>query len=123
MPCRAWSTEGISAAIFICTPPRPTAKTMCVRWRGRRRRLASRRQVGLEISCQVDRLDLSDVNARLARDRGAPIVISTDAHSRSAFGRLRWGVLVARRAWLSPAQVLNTKPFDEFRAALRRNRR
>ena len=85
--------------------------------------LAARRHVALEINCQVDRLDLSDVNARLARDRGASIVISTDAHSRSAFGRLRWGVLVARRAWLSPDQVLNTKPFDEFKAALRRNRR
>jgi len=79
--------------------------------------------VALEINCQVDRLDLSDVNARLARDRGASIVISTDAHSRNAFGRLRWGTLVARRAWLTPADVLNTKPFEELKAALRRNRR
>jgi DNA polymerase (family 10) len=84
---------------------------------------AARHRVALEINCQVDRLDLSDVNARLARDRGAMIVISTDAHSRNAFGRLRWGTLVARRAWLTPADVLNTKPYDELRAALRRNRR
>jgi len=84
---------------------------------------AARHHVALEINCQVDRLDLSDVNARLARDRGASIVISTDAHSRNAFGRLRWGTLVARRAWLTPADVLNTKPFEELKAALRRNRR
>jgi DNA polymerase (family 10) len=78
--------------------------------------------VAIEINCQVDRLDVNDVNAKLARDRGVPLVISSDAHSRHAFGRLRWGVQVARRAWLRPGDVLNTRPFPEFRAALRRNR-
>jgi DNA polymerase (family 10) len=84
---------------------------------------AARHGVALEINCQVDRLDLNDVHARLARDRGVPIVISTDAHSRAAFGRLRWGVLVARRAWLGAGDVLNTRPFEDFRTALRRHRR
>jgi DNA polymerase (family X) len=84
---------------------------------------AARHGVALEINCQVDRLDLNDVNAKLAHDRGVPIVISTDAHSRHAFGRLRWGILMARRAWLQPADVLNTRPFDDFRAGLRRHRR
>ena len=83
---------------------------------------AARHGVALEINCQVDRLDLNDVHAKLARDRGVPLVISTDAHSRLAFGRLRWGVLMARRAWAQPADVLNTRPFDEFRASLRRRR-
>ena len=68
-------------------------------------------------------LDLNDVHAKLARDRRVPLVISTDAHSRTAFGRLRWGVLVGRRAWLEPADVLNTQRFEAFRASLRRNRR
>jgi len=84
---------------------------------------AARHGVALEINCQVDRLDLSDVHARLARDRGVPIVISSDAHSSTAFGRLRWGALVAQRAWLAPADVLNTRPLDQFTAGLRRNRR
>jgi DNA polymerase (family 10) len=79
--------------------------------------------VAMEINCQVDRLDLNDVHARAARDRGVRLVVSTDAHSRAAFGRLRWGVLVARRAWLRPEDVLNTRPFDELKASLRRNRR
>ena len=83
---------------------------------------AKKHGVALEINCQVDRLDLNDVNAKLARDRGVPVVISTDAHSRLAFGRLRWGILMARRAWLQPGDVLNTRPFDEFRACLRRHR-
>ena len=83
---------------------------------------AKQHGVALEINCQVDRLDLNDVHAKLARDRGVPLVISTDAHSRLAFGRLRWGILMARRAWLQPGDVLNTRPFDEFRDALRRHR-
>jgi DNA polymerase (family X) len=84
---------------------------------------AARTGVAIEINCQVDRLDVNDAQAKLARDRGARLTISTDAHSKSAFGRLRWGVMVARRAWLQPADVLNTQPFDEFRSSLRRNLR
>jgi DNA polymerase (family 10) len=84
---------------------------------------AAARGVLLEINCQIERLDLSDVHAKLARDRGARLVISSDAHSRARAGALRWGVLVARRAWLEPVHVLNTRPFDEFRSSLRRNRR
>lgn len=83
---------------------------------------AAARGVALEINCQIDRLDLNDVHAKLARDRRARLVISSDAHSRTAVGSLRWGVLVARRAWLEPVRVLNTRPFDEFRRSLRRNR-
>ena len=78
--------------------------------------------VALEINCQVDRLDLSDTNAKAARDGGATIVISTDSHSRAAFAALRWGVQVARRAWLTKADVLNTRDVNAFRAGLRRNR-
>ena len=77
----------------------------------------------VEINASPHRLDLNDAHARLAKDRGARVVISSDAHSRRGFGVLRWGVIVARRAWLEPTHVLNTLPFDEFTAALRRNRR
>jgi DNA polymerase (family 10) len=83
---------------------------------------AAEKRVAIEINCQVDRLDLNDVHARLARDRGVRLVISSDAHSRAALATLRWGVLVARRAWLRPEDVLNTRGFDEFRASLRRHR-
>ena len=83
---------------------------------------AARLGVALEINAQTDRLDLSDVHARLARDRGATLIISTDAHAPTALGWMRWGVNVARRAWLRPEDVLNTRPVDAFRAALRRTR-
>jgi DNA polymerase (family 10) len=78
--------------------------------------------VALEINSQIDRLDLNEHYARLARDRGVKLVIDSDAHSPAALGVTRWGVTVARRAWVTPADVLNTLPVGEFRAALRRNR-
>jgi DNA polymerase (family 10) len=83
---------------------------------------AAAQGVAMEINCQVDRLDLNDAQARLARDRGVRLVISSDAHSRHALRTLRWGVLVARRAWLTPDDILNTRSYDNLRAALRRHR-
>jgi DNA polymerase (family 10) len=82
---------------------------------------ARARHVALEINCQAHRLDLNDVHAKRARDRGVRLVISSDAHSRRGLGALRWGVLVARRAWVGPPDVLNTRSFGGFRALLRRN--
>ena len=79
--------------------------------------------VALEINSQVDRLDLDEVHARLARERGARLIIDSDAHSPAGLDVLRWGTAVARRAWLQPGDVLNTRPVEEFRALLRRTRR
>ena len=76
----------------------------------------------MEINCQVDRLDLNDAQARLAREREVRLVISTDAHSALALGNLRWGIRMARRAWASPEDVLNTRSLEELRPLLRRNR-
>jgi DNA polymerase (family 10) len=84
---------------------------------------AARCGVALEINSLPDRLDLSDVNARLARDRGVKLLISSDSHSGGAFKNLRWGVATARRAWLTKADVLNTLPAAQFLASLRRHRR
>jgi len=83
---------------------------------------AARYGVTLEINSQVDRLDLNDVHSRLARERGVKVVIDSDAHAQAGFGTLRWGVAVARRAWLSPEDVLNTRDVEGFLAGLRRNR-
>jgi DNA polymerase (family 10) len=79
--------------------------------------------VALEINSQVHRLDLDEGHAKLARDRGVKLVIDSDAHSPAALGVVRWGITVARRAWLEAADILNTRPVDELRASLRRNRR
>lgn len=79
-----------------------------------------RHGVALEINAQPSRLDLSDVHARLARDMGASLVISSDARSARDLGLLRFGVDVARRAWVGPERVLNTLPVDELLARLHR---
>ena len=84
---------------------------------------AARHGVALEINSQYHRLDLNDVYARRARDRGVPILVSSDAHSTTELAQLRWGIATARRAWLSPADVLNARPFADFKARLRRNQR
>jgi DNA polymerase (family 10) len=76
--------------------------------------------VALEINSQIYRRDLSDAHARLARDRGAKLVISSDAHSTRALGVLEWGVMTARRGWIEPGDVLNTLPVGALRRALRR---
>lgn len=78
--------------------------------------------VALEINSQADRLDLSDSHARLARDRGVKLVISSDAHATSELDFTRWGLLVARRAWVSKQDVLNTLPLEAFRRAIKRGR-
>ena len=85
-------------------------------------RAAAAAGVALEINSQVDRLDLDDSRARLAHQHGVKIVIDSDAHSPAGLAALRWGVVTARRAWLEPADVLNTLPLDQFRASLRRRR-
>jgi len=84
---------------------------------------ARRHGVALEINSQYYRLDLNDVYARRARDRGVPILISSDAHSTTELPQLRWGIATARRAWLSAADVLNTRPLAAFKTGLRRHRR
>jgi len=78
--------------------------------------------VALEINAQPHRLDLDDLRAREARARGVRLVIDSHAHSAAELGALRWGITVARRAWLTADDVLNTRPVDAFRACLRRNR-
>jgi len=70
----------------------------------------------IEINSSPDRLDLSDGHARRAAELGIPIVISTDTHDLSELDHLELGVGVARRAWLTPAHVLNTRPLADLLA-------
>lgn len=77
--------------------------------------------VAMEINAQIERLDLDEEHARQARAAGIRITISSDAHSTHGLSALRWGVAVARRAGLTPADVLNTRSVREFTAALRRH--
>jgi DNA polymerase (family X) len=75
----------------------------------------------LEINSNPDRRDLNEVHARAAAAAGIPIVINTDAHRIDGYEVARYGVATARRAWLTPGQIANTKPWPELRALLRRD--
>jgi DNA polymerase (family 10) len=74
----------------------------------------------LEINAQPDRLDLDDVAARAARDAGAGLAISTDAHHADELRYLGHGVDQARRAWCEPRHIANTLPLKALRRRLRR---
>jgi DNA polymerase (family 10) len=83
-------------------------------------REAARRGVWLEINSSPERLDLHAALIRRARELGCRFVISTDAHHPKHLANIRFGVQMARRGWLGPADVVNTLPLAEFRAALGR---
>ncbi len=74
----------------------------------------------LEINAQPDRLDLRDAHARLAGEAGVKIVISSDSHEIPALSNLEFGVAQARRAWLGPDQILNTRPWGEVKKLLKK---
>lgn len=73
----------------------------------------------LEINSQPDRLDLRDTHARLAGEAGVLISIDSDAHSTTALGYVEYGASVARRAWLTKEQIVNTRPWREIEKARR----
>lgn len=75
---------------------------------------AASTKTALEINCYYDRLDLSDVNARRAKEAGVKISLGSDAHRLSMLDSMRLGVGVARRAWLTPPDVLNTFSLDRL---------
>jgi DNA polymerase (family 10) len=81
----------------------------------------SGRKIGIRDDLDLDwdeRLDLDDRRARAALDAGNRFVIDSDAHYMREFDNLNWGVAQARRAWLEPANVLNTLPLAEFLPAV-----
>jgi DNA polymerase (family X) len=80
---------------------------------------AARHKVAMELNAYPDRLDLSDVHLRQAREHGVKIVINTDSHHTSHLDKIRYGILQARRAWLTKNDVLNTLPVAEFAKAMK----
>ena len=99
------------------------------------------RLLGLDVGTKTIGLALSDVMRRiatpletirrtkfsadaarlleLAKQHGVKIVINTDSHHTSHLDKIRYGVLQARRAWLTPGDVLNTLPAQKFAKAMK----
>ena len=74
----------------------------------------------LELNGHPDRLDLDDVHCQMAKKMGLKIAISTDAHSLDDLKLMRFGIGQARRGWLEPADVINTRSLAELRKILKR---
>ena len=75
---------------------------------------ATRTGTMIEINANPDRRDMNDVHARAAADAGVPIVVQSDAHRASRLALVRYGIATARRAWLTAAEVANTRPWSEL---------
>jgi DNA polymerase (family X) len=75
----------------------------------------------LELNCNPARLDLNDIQCAACRERGIPIVISTDAHSTNGLAGMRYGLQQARRAALTKEHVVNTRPWAEVKKLLGRH--
>jgi DNA polymerase (family 10) len=80
---------------------------------------AAKHKVAMELNSYPDRLDLNDVHLRQAKQRGVKIVINTDSHHTSHLDKIRYGILQARRAWLTKDDVLNTLPAQRFAKAMK----
>jgi DNA polymerase (family X) len=83
-------------------------------------RKAKRRGVALELNAHPDRLDLTDVHCRMAKDEGVLVAIDSDADVTDGCDVLRYGVGQARRGWLEEDDVLNARPLAELRRLLAR---
>lgn len=77
----------------------------------------------LELNANPARLDLDDAHCSQAKRRGVPIVINSDAHSTAGLSVTRYGIMQARRGALTPADVVNTLPWKQFRERLQKLRR
>jgi DNA polymerase (family 10) len=78
------------------------------------------RGVHLELNAHPDRLDLDDVHCQMAKEMGLKVVLSTDAHSQDDLSLMRYGIGQARRGWLEPGDVVNTRRLPELRKLLKR---
>jgi DNA polymerase (family 10) len=76
--------------------------------------------VALEMNGQPDRLDLSDVHARAAKEAGLKLIVNSDAHQIRAQGYVELGIGQARRGWLTKDDLLNTRTWAQFEKLRRR---
>jgi DNA polymerase (family 10) len=83
-------------------------------------RAAVERGCFLEVNGHPDRLDLDDVHCQTAKEMGLKLALSTDAHSLDDLGLMRFGLGQARRGWIEPADVINTRRLPELRKLLKR---
>ena len=73
-----------------------------------------RPKIILEVNAYPDRLDLKDADIRLAKEMGAKLAVSTDAHTVAQLEMMKYGVFTARRGWAEALDVVNTLPYENL---------
>ena len=81
-------------------------------------REAAKRNIWMEINASPERLDLHATLIRRAKELGCKFTISTDAHHPKHLANMRFGVTMARRGWLTAADVMNTRSRAAFAEAI-----
>lgn len=74
----------------------------------------------VELNAHPDRLDLTDLHCRMAKESSVLVSIATDAHRAEELAYLRFGVSQARRGWLERDDVLNSRSLSKLRPLLAR---
>ena len=125
------ATERLIAACrnpYVCCIGHPTGRLIGQRsgypvdWK-RVFKAAKETGTALEINAQPQRMDLTDDLVMAAREAGILLVISTDSHGQGDFGYMSQGADIARRAWCTASDILNTKSWKEVRAFIDRKRK
>jgi len=76
--------------------------------------IAKKTKTALELNSHPQRLDLNDVNCRLAKDQGVLISINTDSHTTDQLNLMKYGIFTARRGWLEKKNILNALTLDKL---------
>lgn len=85
-------------------------------------KIAKKTNTMLEINAYPRRMDLNDINAKIAKETGVKLIMNTDSHNVTHFDWLKFGIAVARRAWLEAEDVANTYPLEKFLKNLKRRK-
>ena len=77
-------------------------------------RVAAETETALEINAYFKRLDVNDIQAKTAKEKGCKLAIGSDSHIMEQMNFMSLGVSVARRAWLAREDLLNTMTYGEL---------
>lgn len=83
-------------------------------------KIARQTNIIMEMNASWTRLDLNATQARLTKNKGVKMVISTDAHSANRLTMMQFGVATARRGWLEKGDIINTLPLEGLLKVLKR---
>lgn len=76
--------------------------------------------IHLEINAQPERLDLTDIHAKMAKEMGVKMAINSDAHNIFSLRYMEYGINQARRGWCEKDDIINTRSLNQLKKVLKR---